>query len=394
MPPSEDPTVTTVNIQHLTKRFGDDLVVRDIGLQIDEGEFLVIVGPSGCGKTSVLRMVAGLEPITGGEIRLDDVRVAEVDRASQSVGMIFQDPALYPHMTVAENIGFPLKMAGRHRRTVRQEVRAISALLGLSSMLSSRPRVLSGGQRQRVAMARALIRRPGLLLMDEPMSNLDAKLRTELRSTIAHLRNELHVTTLYVTHDQVEAMALGDRIAVMRGGEIVQLGTPDEVYHRPVDAFVATFIGTPTMNLFAATVATDRGEPVLDIGSSVLPLGGTRRGLLTDRIGQTVIVGVRPQAFRFTGDGLVVDVEAMEVLADRLAIQATLDARRAFATERDVVVAARPTPLVIDLPAADDFDLELWRPSHLFIDPLDMHLFDPATGRTLGSRPSATVSVS
>ncbi len=385
--------MSTVTIQHLTKRFGSDVVVRGIDLHIDDGEFLVIVGPSGCGKTSVLRMVAGLDPITSGSILIDGVPVTEVPCAALTLGMIFQDPALYPHMTVAQNIGFPLKMSGQHRRSIRRDVMAIAELLALTPLLERRPRELSGGQRQRVAVARALIRRPQLLLMDEPMSNLDAKLRTELRATIARLRHELGVTTLYVTHDQVEAMALGDRIAVMRCGEIVQLGTPGDVYHEPVDAYVATFVGTPTMNLFAATV-TDDDEPRLDLGRSLLPLGGAWRDVLADRVGRTVVAGIRPQAFRFTGDGVVVDVERMDVLADRFEIRATLDARHAFVTGAEIGVGTRPTPLVIDLAVDDDLDFELWRPSHLVVDPDDIHLFDPATGSTLGPPTSVLGSVS
>jgi len=381
--------VSTVSIQRLTKRYGADTIVHGVDLEIDDGEFLVIVGPSGCGKTSVLRMVAGLESISGGAVLIDGIPIAEVPR---SLGMISQDPALYPHMSVEQNIGFPLKMAGCHRRRTRRDVDAIAELLGLSPVLERRPRELSGGQRQRVAMARAMIRRPGLLLMDEPMSNLDAKLRTELRATIARLCHDSGVTTLYVTHDQIEAMALGDRIAVMRRGVVVQSGTPDEVYHRPVDAFVATFIGTPTMNLFAATVTDQGGGHRLDIGTALLPVGPAWRDALRRRIVNTVVVGIRPQAFRFTGEGAVVDVERMDVLADRFEIRATLAARPAVATEHGVVVGTGPTTLTIDLPADGNLDLELWRPAHLVVDPDDIHLFDATTGTSLGAdRPSVPV---
>lgn len=385
--------MSTVSIQRLIKRFGADVVVRGIDLEIDDGEFLVIVGPSGCGKTSVLRMVAGLEAISGGDILVDGRTVTELPHASRNLGMIFQDPALYPHMSVEQNIGFPLKMAGQHRRAVRREVQSIAELLGLASLLRRRPRELSGGQRQRVAMARALIRRPGLLLMDEPMSNLDAKLRTELRATIAHLRHELGVTTLYVTHDQVEAMALGDRIAVMRRGEIVQLGTPDAVYHRPVDAFVARFIGTPTMNLFAATVTDDGARTHLDTGSVTFPVGPSWSDVLRHRVGDTVVAGIRPQAFRFSGEGAVVDVEHMDVLADRLEIRATLAAPPVSATGDGVAIGTGTTELTIELTADADLDLELWRPSHLVVDPDDIHLFDIPTGTTLRPRTAAFAMV-
>jgi multiple sugar transport system ATP-binding protein len=388
MPTSEDRTVANVSIRQLTKRFDAEDVVRGIDLEIDDGEFLVVVGPSGCGKTSVLRMVAGLEEITSGSVLIDGVQVAQVPRESLTLGMVFQDPTLYPFMTVEQNIGFPLRMAGEPRRTVRREVAATAEMLGLTPMLRRLPSKLSGGQRQRVAMARALIRRPALLLMDEPMSNLDAKLRTELRATIARLRHELGVTTLYVTHDQIEAMALGDRIAVMRHGEIVQLGTPDQVYRRPVDAFVATFIGSPAMNLFAATITSDQGEPALGIGSAVLPLGRGHRESLAGCAGENVIAGIRPQSFRFTGDGAVVDVERMQLLAHRFEISATLDAAEARVTDRGVEIGSRPSHLTIDLPVDEELDWELWRPSHLVVDPADIHLFDPVTGVSLPRQPS------
>jgi multiple sugar transport system ATP-binding protein len=377
--------VATVHIDQLTKRFGNETVVDHVDLRIDDGELLVIVGPSGCGKTSVLRMVAGLESITSGEILIDGRPAADVHRGRRTTAMMFQDAALYPHMNVRENIAFPLEMAHIHKRRVEREVEATAELLGLTPWLDARPSELSGGQRQRVAMARALIRRPELMLMDEPMSNLDAKLRGELRAVIARLQRRLGITTLYVTHDQVEAMSLGDRIAVMRRGQIVQVGPPSDIYRRPSDLFVATFVGTPAMNLFIATVAADCDGIVLVAGSSHWPVGPRWSLSLEDRVGGQLVVGIRPQAFRFTGDGAIVDVDRIDRIGGRVEIGATLDVPGAVMDGDRLVVGTRPTALTIDIDADndDDLDLELWRPSHLVVDPDDIHLFDPATGRSL-----------
>ena len=379
--------MASVEITNLTKRFGDDTVVRDVDLSVGDGELLVIVGPSGCGKTSLLRMVAGLEEPSDGRILIGGVPVEVVHRNRRTTGMMFQEAALYPHLDVRDNIAFPLRMAGQDRRTAADEVTAIAASLGLTPLLGRLPARLSGGQRQRVAMARALIRRPELLLMDEPMSNLDAKLRSELRATIGHLQRRLGVTTLYVTHDQVEAMALGDRIAVMRTGVIVQVGTPQEIYDRPVDAFVATFVGTPAMNLFVADVDLGHGIARLIVGPSDLPLDRAWHDRLAGWHGRRVAVGIRPQAFRFGAHGAVADVEKIHVVGGRREILATLATPGISVVGAELRITAAHARLDIDLEADDDLDIEMWRASHLAVEPDDIHLFDLDSGRALRRLP-------
>src|SRR5215216_7558972 len=244
-------------LEKLTKRYPNGFeAVKDLSLEIAESELLVLVGPSGCGKTTALRMIAGLEDITEGDLYIGGRRVNDVLERDRDIAMVFQSYALYPHMTVAQNIGFSLRLARRPRKEVRQRVRETAELLGLEELLDRRPKQLSGGQRQRVAMGRAIIRQPQAFLMDEPLSNLDAQLRVHMRGEIEALQKRLGVTTVYVTHDQVEAMTMGDRIAILRDGVLQQVGEPDEVYDRPANLFVAGFIGSPPMNLAHATIAS------------------------------------------------------------------------------------------------------------------------------------------
>jgi multiple sugar transport system ATP-binding protein len=297
--------------------------------------------------------------------------------------MMFQEAALYPHLRVGDNIGFPLKMAGVRTSTIRGEVASIASTLGIRPLLSRRPAQLSGGQRQRVAMARSLIRRPELLLMDEPMSNLDAKLRGELRATIGHLQHELRITTLYVTHDQVEAMSLGDRIAVMRGGRIVQLDTPSNLYLEPVDAFVATFIGAPSMNLFLGRLRLGPSGPTVDVGSVRVPLRSARWPDMTAWGGHDVVVGVRPHDFRFVDDGAVVDVEQITTVGDRRLVVARLGAPRVWVTETGLTLGSGPTAITVDVGPGEPVGEDAWRASHVAVDADDIHLFDPQTGKTL-----------
>ncbi len=375
--------MASVQIRHLTKRYDADFVVRDVDLDVVDGELLVVVGPSGCGKTTVLRMIAGLDQPTSGEVLVDGMAVTDVRRGQRATAMLFQEAALYPHLDVGANIGFPLAMAGERSSDIRREVASIAATLGIRSLLLRRPSQLSGGQRQRVAMARSLIRRPGLLLMDEPMSNLDAKLRGELRATIGHLHQAHDITMVYVTHDQVEAMSLGDRVAVMRHGQIVQVGSPDEVYHRPVDAFVATFVGTPSMNLVHGRLAPGTNGPVLNVGSFALRLGASRWSALDITEAHDVVVGLRPQFLRFADDGLVVDVEHIETAADRCIITATVLASPVTITDDGVTIGTGVTRLTVDAGAAERVGDGRWRASHLAVDPDDIHLFDLRTGRSL-----------
>ena len=285
-------------LRELTKRYPNGVeALKGLSLEIAEGELLVLVGPSGCGKTTALRMIAGLEDITSGDLYIGGRRVNDVPEKDRDIAMVFQSYALYPHMTVAQNIGFSLRLARVSKREIRERVHKTAELLAIESLLDRRPKQLSGGQRQRVAMGRAIIREPQAFLMDEPLSNLDAKLRVQMRGEIDSLQKRLEVTTVYVTHDQVEAMTMGDRVAVLLDGELQQVDTPTEVYDRPANLFVAGFIGSPPMNLAVAPV--ERGEEGV-----VVTLGDTRIAIprrvadargLDDWIGKQVIVGVRPE---------------------------------------------------------------------------------------------------
>ncbi|MEO8856005.1 MAG: sn-glycerol-3-phosphate ABC transporter ATP-binding protein UgpC [Burkholderiaceae bacterium] len=245
--------MATVEFRKLSKRYGETRIVHGIDLQVADGEFVVLVGPSGCGKSTCLRMLAGLEDISSGEVLIDDKIVNEVDARDRDVAMVFQDYALYPHMSVFENIAFSLRYRGVPASQVAERVQEAARILDLKDLLQRKPKELSGGQRQRVAMGRAIVRKPKVFLFDEPLSNLDAKLRGQMRIEIKRLHRTFGITTVYVTHDQVEAMTLADRVVVMRGGNIEQVGTPDDVYHAPRTHFVAGFIGAPTMNLLSAT---------------------------------------------------------------------------------------------------------------------------------------------
>jgi multiple sugar transport system ATP-binding protein len=273
--------------------------VNDMDLEIDDGEFMVLVGPSGCGKTTALRMVAGLENISEGAIRIGERVVNNVPARDRDIAMVFQSYALYPHLTVYENIAFGLRLRGTPKGEIDKRVRNAAGVLGLEEFLGRKPRALSGGQRQRVAMGRAIVREPAAYLMDEPLSNLDAKLRVHMRAEIASLQTQLGVTTIYVTHDQVEAMTMGDRVAVMRKGELQQVAPPQELYERPVNLFVGGFIGSPAMNMVEATVDRNDGSYVAKLGSQSLTLGEevvkSRPGL-EKHAGKKVVLGIRPES--------------------------------------------------------------------------------------------------
>jgi multiple sugar transport system ATP-binding protein len=293
--------VAEIALEELTKVYGDGTeAVKSLDLEIADGEFVVFVGPSGCGKTSALRMVAGLEEITHGDVRIGGEVVNDLPPKDRDIAMIFQNYALYPHMSAFENIAFGLKMRKVRREERGRRVRGTARTLGLADVLPKKPRTLSGGQRQRVAMGRAIVREPRAFLMDEPLSNLDAKLRVEMRAEIARLQRDLEVTTIYVTHDQVEAMTLGDRVAVMRDGVLQQVAVPQELYDRPVNLFVAEFIGSPAMNLVGADVSRSNGDLVAQFGDHRLELGGEvldrHRGLARFE-GNRVILGIRPEDF-------------------------------------------------------------------------------------------------
>jgi multiple sugar transport system ATP-binding protein len=292
--------MASVTMEHLTKIYPNGHVgLEDLSLDVADGELLVLVGPSGCGKSTALRMVAGLEEITDGTLSIGDEVVNDLPPRDRDVAMVFQNYALYPHMTVARNIGFALKLAGRPRQEIDERVREAARTLELEDLLNRKPAQLSGGQRQRVAMGRAIVREPAVFLMDEPLSNLDAKLRVQMRSEIAQLQERLATTTVYVTHDQVEAMTMGDRVAVLRDGHLQQVATPEELYLHPDNLFVATFIGSPAMNLLEGRLEAEAAEVSLVLDDShrfVLPdTAADRRPKLHAAAGSPVVVGIRPE---------------------------------------------------------------------------------------------------
>src|ERR1041385_7696043 len=283
-----------IALEALSKVYADGThAVSDLSLEIEDGELVVFVGPSGCGKTTALRMVAGLEDITSGVVRIGDRVVNKLPPKDRDVAMVFQNYALYPHMSAYDNMAFGLKLRSFSNEEIHRRVEDAAGVLGLEAVLKKKPRTLSGGQRQRVAMGRAIVREPQAFLMDEPLSNLDAKLRVEMRAEIARIQRSLHATTIYVTHDQVEAMTLGDRVAVMRDGYLQQVGTPKDVYERPANLFVAEFIGSPAMNLVGADIVKENGSLQAVFGDNRLQVDGHPE--LASHIGQRVILGVRPE---------------------------------------------------------------------------------------------------
>ena len=291
-----------IELVHLSKVYGNDVTaVRDLNLEVTEGEFMVLVGPSGCGKTTALRMIAGLEEITSGEIRIGGKVVNELAPRDRDIAMVFQNYALYPHKSVYDNLAFGLRMRKVSKAEQKQRVEEIARILGLGDLLQRRPAQLSGGQRQRVAMGRAIVREPKAFLMDEPLSNLDAKLRVQMRAEIARIQQALKVTTVYVTHDQVEAMTMGHRVAVMRDGELQQVDTPQRLYDAPANLFVASFVGSPPMNLFEAVVERDNGRLVCKVGEVEVELPAdlaAERPALANYTGRRVAVGIRPEDVR------------------------------------------------------------------------------------------------
>ncbi len=345
--------------------------VKGVSLTVGEGEFLVLVGPSGCGKSTLLRMVAGLEEVSEGEIRIGGRRVNDVAPRDRDVAMVFQNYALYPHMSVAENLEFGLKMRKvaadeRHRR-----VSAAAGVLGLERYMAKRPRDLSGGERQRVALGRAMVREPKVFLFDEPLSNLDARLRVEMRAEIRRLHHRVGATMIYVTHDQVEAMTMGDRIAVLNSGELQQCAGPRALYARPANTFVASFIGTPPVNLLDGVVASG-GRTVQAAGTS-LPVGEEQRAALDGREGAKVTLGVRPEDLTASGEGIAARVDLVEPLGSETLVHASGEVGR---------LVARFTSGAI--PSVGDALRFTVRPEAVL-------LFDHASGASL-LRPEATAA--
>ena len=286
--------MSTVTFEHVTKRYGDVIAVNDLTLAINDGEFMVLVGPSGCGKTTSLRMIAGLEEISQGDLKIGDRIVNDVPPKDRDIAMVFQSYALYPHMTVRDNMAFGLKLRKLPKADIEKRVNEAAGILSLEKLLDRKPKELSGGQRQRVALGRAIVREPSVFLMDEPLSNLDAKLRVQTRAEIARLHQRMGPTFVYVTHDQVEAMTMGTRIAVMSDGLLQQVGTPQALYDMPVNRFVAGFIGSPSMNFLEVNVPS-KGIDTLTEGGFTFPLPANYRDALTRLTGNRVVVGFRPE---------------------------------------------------------------------------------------------------
>ena len=331
--------MASVTLDGLTKHYGGGalVAVKAVSLEIEDGEFLVLVGPSGCGKSTALRMIAGLEEITDGAVWIGEEFVNDVHPKDRDIAMVFQNYALYPHMSVYDNIAFALQIQKRPKAEIDQRVREAARILELEELLKRRPGQLSGGQRQRVAMGRAIVRKPAVFLMDEPLSNLDAKLRVQMRAEIAQIQHRLGVTTVYVTHDQTEAMTMGDRVALLRDGILQQVDTPDLIYNRPMNTFVATFIGSPTMNLYYAEAgeAGADGMPV-KFGSNHLtipPETLEKRPGLAKHAGNRIILGVRPEDLSDAAlhpnppdSTITIDVDLVEALGSDLIVHFSLDA--------------------------------------------------------------------
>jgi len=317
--------MAAVTIAAVQKWFGSTHVIRGVDISIADGEFCVLVGPSGCGKSTLLRMIAGLEQISEGEIAIGNRVVNRLMPKERDIAMVFQNYALYPHMTVRDNMSFALVLARQSKTEIEARVAKAAAILGLDQLLDRYPRQLSGGQRQRVAMGRAIVRDPQVFLFDEPLSNLDAKLRVQMRAEVSRLQRDLGTTTIYVTHDQVEAMTMGDRVAVMRKGEIQQVADPQTLYDRPVNLFVGGFIGSPAMNMLDATIESQDGSLAAKVGNQQIALGAEtleQRPALKNYQGKTVILGIRPEDLEDAA--LAPDAAADRVLKGRLELREAL----------------------------------------------------------------------
>ena len=378
--------MASIAFSDVSKVFPDGTAAVDgLDLDIPDGGFTVLVGPSGSGKSTALRMVAGLEEASSGTIRIADRVVNDVAPKDRDIAMVFQSYALYPHMSVEENLGFALKMQGAPAASRATRAGAVARRLGISELLERRPRALSGGQRQRVALGRAIVRQPQAFLMDEPLSNLDAKLRVEMRAYIARLHQELGTTTLYVTHDQTEAMTMGDRVAVMRDGKLEQVDAPRELYDRPANLFVAAFIGSPAMNLLRGHLELVDGQVQVALGSQRLVLPDEAldaRPVLRGWVDDEVVVGIRPESVS-VGGSLSLEVVLVEALGSDLLVHFRTDAPRvtiadAFDGEDDAGLEARFTARL-----SPDLSVDVGDRLRLGVDPARVHFFDPVTGAAL-----------
>jgi ABC-type sugar transport system ATPase subunit len=370
--------MSAVTFDQVTKVFPGPLVaVDDLSIDVGDGEFLILVGPSGCGKSTALRMVAGLEKVSGGEIRVAGSVVNDIPPKDRDIAMVFQNYALYPHMTVEKNLGFALRQRKVPKDEITRRVHDMAELLGMSDLLGRRPGQLSGGQRQRVAMGRALVREPQVFLLDEPLSNLDAKLRVQMRAELKKLHHRLGITTIYVTHDQVEAMTLGQRIAVLSAGKLQQIGAPQDVYDRPANVFVAGFIGSPPMNLLRGVAAGGRVEA----GDLAFSRAGLRDG--------DVVVGIRPESLRPVGEddpgpGFEVQVDVVEPLGDEVLVHGTVAAAdagvRIEPEEATLLAEDTGDRAAVTVRVAPDVRPVPGSRLHLAVNPETTHLFDAESG--------------
>jgi multiple sugar transport system ATP-binding protein len=397
--------VAGVAFERVAKVYADGTrAVDDLNLSIGDGEFMVLVGPSGCGKTTALRMVAGLEDVSEGAIRIGDRVVNYVPSRDRDIAMVFQSYALYPHLSVYDNIAFGLRVKKVPKSEIDKRVHDAARVLGLDAFLKRKPKALSGGQRQRVAMGRAIVRQPQAFLMDEPLSNLDAKLRVQMRAEIAGLQRELGVTTIYVTHDQVEAMTMGDRVAVMRKGELQQVADPQTLYDRPVNLFVGGFIGSPAMNMIEAKLERNNGGVLAHLGNQAIALDDETHGAhpaLRDFDGRTIVIGIRPEDLEDAAlapdtpkerriDG---SVELTEALGSEIMVHFTIEARQAMTEdvrelaqdvgdERAVKEASNGGPAKASLVGRFNARSRVRadQPIEVAVDTRALHFFDPETG--------------
>jgi multiple sugar transport system ATP-binding protein len=366
-----------VRFEHVTKLFGTTVAVQDLSLEIPDKEFLVLVGPSGCGKSTVLRLLSGLEEPTEGNIYIGGRLVNNVPPRDRDVAMVFQSYALYPHMSVYDNMAFGLKLRKLSKTEIRRRVMEAARVLGIEELLRRKPRQLSGGQRQRVALGRAIVREPAAFLLDEPLSNLDAKLRVQTRAELSKLHKRLGTTFIYVTHDQVEAMTMAERIAVLNKGALQQVGSPQELYSRPVNVFVAGFIGSPAMNFFNVTVKSEQNETYLDVDSFRLPVPPKRVALLAAYFGKEIILGIRPEDVHarqyippeVSGPPVGARVDVTELMGNELFLHLISGDNR-FLARVDARTLARPGQ-----------DIEL------VFNMSNMHAFDPKTEKSIFQSP-------
>lgn len=374
-----------IELRSVGKKYGGTVVVKDFNLTVEDGEFIVLVGPSGCGKSTVLRMIAGLTEVTEGEILINGVRVNHLEPRQRDVAMVFQNYALYPHMNVYQNMAFGLKMRKMPASEIDRKIRETAAVLGISELLGRKPKQLSGGQRQRVALGRAIVRNPGVFLMDEPLSNLDAQLRMQMRTEIIKIHRRLQATFIYVTHDQVEAMTMGDRIVVVKDGLIQQVGSPQEIYRSPANVFVAGFIGSPQMNLFDGNISDNNTLASLG-GELNLVFPVPNQNIFKSLRGKILVLGIRPEDIKIS----------FRPLPDK-AMRAKVDLVEH--TGSDKIVFASIGGLLLTIKADADFPVKGGETIWLTVPPRSLHIFDKDNGRAIynpllefGGRATASLS--